>query len=833
MRKSVASIALIRREADSQTLWLAQWNEGWKAFNFVGGHKHDDESFRECIVREIAEELGLHEGQDVLVASAPLKHLEYTDVSRRTGEETEYVIELFDVALTGSGVRSKIDSDDSNRWLSEPEIMAEACSDGRPISPTPKRFLNQLGWDLFISYAHKDDQPEGWVTALVQAIRREHAEFTPTPLRVFFDRQEIRAMDDWQRRIFDGLHASKLMLAVLSEEYFRSEYCGKEWRVYRDHEIRRQMQGESIAPIYIVTVPGFDAAVEGLTQEWQADLWQRTDLQRRQYLDVRQWRPHGVEALLQIEVRQRLRSLDQQLSERLARAHRTEESKNTVPRASDHFVGRHAELARLRETLPQGKVAAITAVQGIGGIGKTALAFLYSQAFADHYPGGRFLIDAAGLSDLRIVLLRLATELGLELNEAEQKDIDLAAARVRTVLEQRARSLLILDNVDQTELVQPRSRARVLPATERLHVLVATTRIDEQQLVDAGVDCLILDPLSETDALELLNRHRAIDGDEQWKAALPIARMLGGHTLALEVVAVYLWKHPDVSYSDYLNRLESEGVFTALTGADRAVELSEHPEKLIGPLLEPTLAGLSEAELRAIEYASLLPPDAVALPWIREFLLEDLPQALVARPGYGDPWRDLERRLIGLRLWTRGEDERLVRIHRIVQEVSRARLAASSLEQRRDKIQRYVLHQAETFAKSFSLSATSWQVEPLRDYALFAMAANEPTAVHLAQWLSQPLHDLGPLADAGNLARTAVAGGARLAAADPGNPGWQRDLWGSYWRMGKMTEQSQVDNARQWWQKAYDVLSEMQRRGLFVSSQDERFLDQLLNKLGR
>ena len=67
---------------------------------------------------------------------------------------------------------------------------------------------------------------------------------------------------------------------------------------------------------------------------------------------------------------------------------------------------------------------------------------------------------------------------------------------------------------------------------------LATTRIDEQQLVDAGVDCLILDPLSETDALELLNRHRAIDGDEQWKAALPIARMLGGHTLALEVVAV-------------------------------------------------------------------------------------------------------------------------------------------------------------------------------------------------------------------------------------------------------------------------------------------------------
>lgn len=421
MRQSIAAIALIRREAGSQTLWLAQWNESWKSFSFVGGHKHNDESFRECLIREIAEELGLHEGQEVLVASAPLEHLEYTDVSRRAGEQTEYVIELFDVALTGSGALRAIDANPANRWLSEPEIMAEACLDSRPISPTPKRFLNQLGWDVFISYAHKDDEtePKGWVTALVQAIRAEHAEFTPAPLRVFFDRQEIRALDDWQRRIFDGLHASKLMLAVLSDEYFRSPYCRKEWQIYRDHEIRRQMQGESIAPIYIVTVPGFEGSATTPPDEWQADLMQRTDLQRRQYLDVRPWRPHGIEALRQNEVRHRLRSLDQQLTERLARARRAEESKNTVPRASDRFVGRHAELARLRENLPQGKVAAITAVQGIGGIGKTALAFLYSQAFADHYPGGRFQVNAAGLTDLRIVLVRLAADLGLAFSEAE------------------------------------------------------------------------------------------------------------------------------------------------------------------------------------------------------------------------------------------------------------------------------------------------------------------------------------------------------------------------------------------------------------------------------
>lgn len=141
MRVSAASIALIRREADGQTQWLAQWNERWQAFSFVGGHKHEDESFRECVVREIAEELDLREGVDVLVSSAALHHLEYSDVSRRTGEETGYVIELFDVALIGSNAAGTVAANPANRWLSEPEIMAEQCPGGLAVSPTLKRFL--------------------------------------------------------------------------------------------------------------------------------------------------------------------------------------------------------------------------------------------------------------------------------------------------------------------------------------------------------------------------------------------------------------------------------------------------------------------------------------------------------------------------------------------------------------------------------------------------------------------------------------------------------------------------------------------------------------------
>jgi len=73
---------------------------------------------------------------------------------------------------------------------------------------------------------------------------------------------------------------------------------------------------------------------------------------------------------------------------------------------------------------------------------------------------------------------------------------------------------------------------------------------------------------------------------------------------------------------------------------------------------------------------------------------------------------------------------------------------------------------------------------------------------------------------------------ARLAAADPQNAGWQRDLWVSCWRMAMMAEQTRSDDARAWWRKAYDVLSGMKQRGLFVSAQDEQFLAQIRAKIG-
>ncbi len=144
MRQSEAAVALIRRVQDGQTLWLAQWNPKWRALHFVGGHKRPEESFRECLVREIVEELGLRQGTDYEVSTRTPARLEFTQFSQSSQTRTCYNMELFNVELT-PGAYPKVDANRENRWLTDTEIQAGQTRDGRPVSATMKRLIEEIG----------------------------------------------------------------------------------------------------------------------------------------------------------------------------------------------------------------------------------------------------------------------------------------------------------------------------------------------------------------------------------------------------------------------------------------------------------------------------------------------------------------------------------------------------------------------------------------------------------------------------------------------------------------------------------------------------------------
>ena len=144
MRRSAGGIAIIRREEDGATHWLAQWNHNWKAFHFVGGHKLPDESFYECVVREVAEELGLTASDDFVVADSALAQVSYIARSRSAQEDTLYSMELFEVELHPH-TRPQIDSHPLSRWLTDSEIRQKRCEDDAAVSPTVLVLLNQAG----------------------------------------------------------------------------------------------------------------------------------------------------------------------------------------------------------------------------------------------------------------------------------------------------------------------------------------------------------------------------------------------------------------------------------------------------------------------------------------------------------------------------------------------------------------------------------------------------------------------------------------------------------------------------------------------------------------
>lgn len=337
-----------------------------------------------------------------------------------------------------------------------------------------------MPYDLFITYSRRDNE-HGRITEFVERISRDFESFAGRSLRPFFDTAEIQGMDDWRHRILQGLRGSRLLLACLSPNYLLSEYCEWEFNEYVKNEVARALVGEGVAPIYFVEVPGWqDKDFEQRSAEWIAEL------RRRQHFDLRPWFHEGELALREAEVQDRVERLNQRIAERIQRGELAEQSLGNVDAHNAHFIGRSEDLRRLRETVALGKVGVLTAVHGLGGMGKTALAIEYAHAFAHEYGGGRWQVRCEGREDLLTAITTLAPALSVEFTDDEKIDSELQWERVLAELRRLAdarephRCLIILDNVDRPTLLEPAKTQR-LPSADRLHV-IATSRLGENDL---------------------------------------------------------------------------------------------------------------------------------------------------------------------------------------------------------------------------------------------------------------------------------------------------------------------------------------------------------------
>jgi len=669
-------------------------------------------------------------------------------------------------------------------------------------------------YDLFISYAHLDNKNHQvrelhQVRDLRDEIERDFKEFAGRELHVFFDEQDISSMDDWEKKIGKGLRESRLFLAVISPNYFKSKWCRIEWEEYIRYEAMRQCLGEGVAPVYFIELPGFfdENEIKGRISEWADDVRKRQlcDLASQEPVEIERWHEVGKRALKDAEVARRLHTLKTQLTERLSRADRAKLSPTNFHQHNRKFVGRIRELTLLREAMTKGgrvgvvgyseskterdESGAIT-VHGLGGMGKTELALAYGHAFAWDYPGGRWQVACEHLSDFNMVLHKLAEPMGVEFTDEQKKDYNLAAERILRELKNREPSLLLLDNVDDPALLSPNQLMR-LPQQGHVHVL-ATTRMGPMQIPGSSHEhsFIAVDELPPDDALALIRSHQPdarFKNEDDRAAAQELVKLLDGFTLAVETAAIYLERHysPGI-IADYTSRLRAEykenlkrlNIKWSEDAAGNPVIGVRHGEALLGPTLEITFKTLSHEEMHVLTLGALLPADQIALPWVRAVACKEVP-AFDAEHSGGDGdgvWTTTRDALLSLRFFLKDEkgrkNEHVVRMHRMVQELIRQR-EKDSVEGFEQSLIEHVKSRADFLWEGWVDREYRWEVTPLAACA-WHWIEGEGVGPYLANQAFGPLKELARYSEAEPLVRRALS--INEASFGPDHPKVATDL---------------------------------------------------------
>lgn len=251
-----------------------------------------------------------------------------------------------------------------------------------------------------------------------------------------------------------------------------------------------------------------------------------------------------------------------------------------LPTAPSHFAGRAAELQALTRLVKgagdAGGTVMISAISGIAGVGKSALAVSWGHQVADEFPDGQLYVNLRGFgpsgppvsSAEAIKSFLAAFQVPLA---AIPAGLDALAGLYRSMLA-GTRTLVVLDNARDVDQVRP-----LLPASPGCLVLVTSRNQLAGLVANEGAYLVTLDVLPELEARELLARRlgpsRAVTEDD---AVTELARLCAGLPLALSIAATRAAARPDFALSALAAELRDEqGRLDALDTGDAAGSLRE------------------------------------------------------------------------------------------------------------------------------------------------------------------------------------------------------------------------------------------------------------------
>ncbi len=238
----------------------------------------------------------------------------------------------------------------------------------------------------------------------------------------------------------------------------------------------------------------------------------------------------------------------------------------TLPYDLPDFAGRTADVERL---LTATRAVMINAIDGMAGIGKTALAVHAAHRLAERYPDGQLFCDLhAHTPGAEPIGPEAALELLLRMlgipAEAVPEGLAQRTALWRAELSGR-RVLVVLDNAETAAQVRP-----LLPGTPDCLALVTSRR---RLGALEGASVLSLDVLAPADALVLFGnvvgvRRAAAEPD----AAAEVVALCGYLPLAIRIAATRLAQRPSWTVAALADRLRAEsGRLRQLTVEDSGV----------------------------------------------------------------------------------------------------------------------------------------------------------------------------------------------------------------------------------------------------------------------
>ena len=208
-----------------------------------------------------------------------------------------------------------------------------------------------------------------------------------------------------------------------------------------------------------------------------------------------------------------------------------------LPAHGAMFTGRHRELDELDRLLAaRDDTVVVVAVDGMAGVGKTALAVHWAHRVRDRFSGGQLFANLRGYGpgdpvDPASVVHSFLRAMGVPAEEVPA-GLDERSALLRSMLATRP-VLIVLDNARSAEQVRP-----LIPGEPGSLVLVTSRSSLRGLTVSDQAHRLTLAEFTESESVELLTRllgHVRVAADGA--AVAEVAAWCGGLPLALHIVA--------------------------------------------------------------------------------------------------------------------------------------------------------------------------------------------------------------------------------------------------------------------------------------------------------